>query len=207
MNTTRNWIASAVVAFITVTVHAHPGGLDTQGCHRNRQTGDYHCHRSSSGGTTESPDKRNPDTSRKPTGTDRRITGMASVIDGDTIEIHGKRIRLFGIDAPESRQTCQRNGKPEPCGRKAAHALANLIDRKTVTCDPKAQDRYGRIVAICYRNKLDINAWLVENGHALAYRKYSQRYLPNEKIAARNQSGIWSTRFQPPWDWRRRPKN
>ncbi len=103
------------------------------------------------------------------------IAGAASVIDGDTIEIHGQRIRLHGIDAPESSQTClDAGGRTWRCGQQAALALQDLIGRRTVTCDERDVDRYGRIVGRCLVGTLDINEWLVAQGLALAYRRYSR---------------------------------
>ncbi len=75
------------------------------------------------------------------------VAGVASVIDGDTIEVHGQRIRLHGIDAPESRQLCRLNGKPWQCGKDAANALAEKIGRRPIVCEERDRDRYGRIVA------------------------------------------------------------
>ena len=106
------------------------------------------------------------------------LTGVASIIDGDTLEIHGKRIRLHGIDTPESRQTCLDSaGKPWRCGQKAALALADRVGRRTVRCEGKKHDRYKRLIAVCYQDKIDLNAWLVSEGWAVAYRKYSEDYV------------------------------
>ena len=77
------------------------------------------------------------------------IVGVASVIDGDTLEIHGQRIRLHGIDAPESRQFCEKNGKKYRCGQQAALALADKVGRATIRCEQRDIDRYKRIVAVC----------------------------------------------------------
>lgn len=88
------------------------------------------------------------------------IVGQASVIDGDTIEIHGARIRLFGIDAPEGGQTCTAQGKAFACGRRAAFALADKIGRQVVECQPKDRDRYGRVVAVCRVGGEDVNGWM-----------------------------------------------
>ena len=132
-----------------------------------------------------------------------KIVGQASVIDGDTIEIHGTRIRLFGIDAPEGGQTCTANGKLFRCGQQAAFALADMIGNKTVECRPKDSDRYGRIVAVCLAGGQNLNAWMVANGYALAYRYYSTDYVGQEEQAARSKLGMWRGEFIPPWEWRR----
>lgn len=130
------------------------------------------------------------------------VTGRASVIDGDTIEIHDQRIRLHGIDAPESDQRCQRDGKAVRCGQQAALALDEMIAQKTVTCTQRDIDQYGRIVAVCRAGMTDLNAWMVEQGHAMAYREYSTAYVGEEQSARENERGIWATDFIPPWDWR-----
>ena len=89
------------------------------------------------------------------------MAGVASVIDGDTLEIHGQRIRLHGIDASESRQLCRLDGKPWPCGRDAANALAEKIARRYVTCEDLGRDRYKRIVARCTVAGEDLGEWMV----------------------------------------------
>ena len=133
------------------------------------------------------------------------IAGVASVIDGDTIEIHGRRIRLHGIDAPESRQTClDANGAAWRCGQQAALALQDLIGRRTVTCDERDVDRYGRVIGRCLVGDLDINEWLVAQGLALAYRHYSMDYVPAEIEARAAGRGMWAGTFEPPWQWRHR---
>src|SRR5262245_4241013 len=128
------------------------------------------------------------------------IMGQATVIDGDTIEIHGTRIRLYGIDAPEAAQTCQTaGGKEYRCGQQVALALAEFIGRHTVTCLPRGKS-YERIVAVCVANGEDLSSWLVSNGLALAYRKYSLDYADYELKAAKLGRGIWSGEFVAPWD-------
>ena len=131
------------------------------------------------------------------------IAGRASVIDGDTIEIYGQRIRLHGIDAPESGQFCTVRGKRTRCGRNAAIALAGKIGNRTVSCEPKDHDRYNRIVAVCRAGGEDLNAWMVAEGWALAYRRYSLDYIGQEDIASRSKVGIWQGEFIAPWNWRR----
>jgi endonuclease YncB( thermonuclease family) len=125
------------------------------------------------------------------------------VIDGDTLEIHGQRIRLHGIDAPEGAQPCYRNGESWPCARRAAFALADRIGNRAVSCEPRDRDRYGRIVAVCLAGGENLNAWMVRQGWALAYRRYSEDYVADEGAARRERAGMWSGTFTPPWEWRR----
>jgi endonuclease YncB( thermonuclease family) len=115
------------------------------------------------------------------------ITGTASVIDGDTIEIHGTRIRLFGIDAPESDQSCTIQGKAWPIGHRAAFALSDKVGRQTVECRPRDKERFG--LTVCFVGGADINAWMVAEGWALAYRQYSNDYVDQERTAANSNAG------------------
>lgn len=132
------------------------------------------------------------------------FAGQASVIDGDTLEIHGRRVRLHGIDAPEAAQLCQnRDGKDYRCGQQAALALADLIDRRPVACEQRDIDRYGRIVAVCTVAGTDVGAWLMAQGLALAYRKYSTAYVEQEAAARAARIGIWRGSFVAPWEWRK----
>ncbi|MFQ6018758.1 MAG: thermonuclease family protein [Kiloniellaceae bacterium] len=131
------------------------------------------------------------------------FAGTASVIDGDTLEIHGQRIRLHGIDAPESRQMCLAEGVRWRCGQKGALRLAEKIGRSTVTCEKRDTDRYGRTVAICYVRGEDLNHWMVINGWALAYQRYSKKYVDEERAAQASRLGLWRGQFVPPWEWRR----
>jgi endonuclease YncB( thermonuclease family) len=130
------------------------------------------------------------------------LVGQASVIDGDTIEIHGQRIRLFGIDAPEHDQLCEAGGAQYRCGQQASLALADRIGKQTVDCVPHDVDQYGRVVAVCSARGEDLNAWMVSQGWALAYRHYSTAYVPDEDVAHMAGAGIWRGTFDAPWDWR-----
>ncbi len=131
------------------------------------------------------------------------VAGVAAVIDGDTIEVHGQRIRLHGIDAPESRQLCHLDGKPWQCGKDAANALADKIARRPVTCEDLGRDRYKRIIARCTVAGEDLGEWMVQQGLALAYRRYSGDYVDEEADAQAARRGIWAGEFVKPWEWRR----
>jgi endonuclease YncB( thermonuclease family) len=136
------------------------------------------------------------------------IVGRASVIDGDTIEIHGQRIRLHGVDAPEKGQPCFRgDGSVWRCGQQSALALSDFLGSSPVSCKQVDMDRYGRIVADCYVRGEDIQEWLVGAGWAMAYRRYSSAYVGAEQSAKNAKLGIWSGTLQPPWEWRRQRRN
>jgi len=141
------------------------------------------------------------------------IIGKANVTDGDTIKINDQKIRLFGIDAPETKQFCKEvylsflifNFKRDyKCGEKSTNALKKKIKNKKIRCliqDKK--DRYKRNIGICYLKRQDINSWLVKNGYAIAYRRYSKKYIIDEQYAEDNKLGIWQGTFMEPEKWRR----
>lgn len=136
------------------------------------------------------------------------IVGRATVIDGDTIEIHGERIRLWGIDALESDQLCRDDdSKHYQCGRLAANALAALFTTiaRPVTCAPTGRDQYGRTVAVCFLGEPgpDIGKWLVANGFALDWPQYSKgQYAEEQHGAEKAERGIWRGSFVEPWKYR-----
>ena len=129
------------------------------------------------------------------------VSGIARVLDGDTIEIGTVRVRLWGVDAPEGRQECLAQGRPWPCGRRATQALADRIDGRRVVCEER--DRDGRIVAVCMHRGNDVNAWLVREGWALAFRRFTRAYVDEEAAARSARRGLWRGDFVRPWDWRR----
>ena len=140
------------------------------------------------------------------------ISGIAKVIDGDTIRIDKKKIRLFGIDAPEKKQQCRRSslsisfltfGKDYPCGQISADRLRKKINDKLVVCKYSSKDRYKRFIAECFLNKTNINAWMVQTGHAVAYKKYSKKFVAQEIFAKKEKLGLWSGTFEMPWNWRK----
>lgn len=134
------------------------------------------------------------------------ITGRASVIDGDTIEIQGQRVRLHGIDAPESAQICNRaNGAGYRCGKEAAFALDSFLAASRPTrCVEMDRDRYKRVVAECFRaDGVNVNAWMVRQGHAVDWARYSKgRYGGEQAEAQREALGVWSGPFEIPCAYR-----
>lgn len=134
------------------------------------------------------------------------IAGVASVIDGDTIEVHGQRVRFNGIDAPESSQYCDdAKGFEYPCGRRSAEALDGFLAASTpVQCAFITWDRYGRFVGDCTRaDGASAASWMVEHGQALDWPKYSNgAYATQQAKAKATKLGLWVGSFQAPWDWR-----
>ena len=131
------------------------------------------------------------------------IEGPAGVIDGDTLDVAGERVRLHGIDAPEKDQTCTIQGSQWACGIAAWGRLVQLLAGQVVSCDRRDVDQYGRTVGVCQAGGEDINARMVAEGWALAYRAFSLDYVPQEDAARTAGLGLWQGDFVPPWDWRR----
>lgn len=136
-----------------------------------------------------------------------RLVGKASVVDGDTIEIQGTRIRLNGIDAPEVNQPCQEGSSIVRCGVRAARFLDERLRTSTVRCDFVEWDKYGRFVGNCQTNEgVDVAAMLVSNGHALDWPHYSGGRYRAEQLAAKALGkGIWAGSFEEPWAYREKP--
>ena len=205
-----------VVVLTATPAFAHPARTAADGCHFCRTNcdkwgevaGERHCHGQPSrvrqnGQSPAHPPQAAADPSRK---IPVEILGsVPRIVDADTLEVAGQKVRLQGIDAPESGQSCrQAGGQRYPCGDHATQALQTRIGPDAVTCTIEGRDRYLRALGICYAaDGTDLNGWLVRQGHALAYRKYSTTYVPQEDQAKAAQAGLWAGAFVPPWDWRR----
>ena len=132
------------------------------------------------------------------------LSGVPIITDGDTIKIINKRIRLHGIDAPEKKQICIKNTKEYSCGKEATDALAKKIDGSRVVCKVQDKlDRYKRYIGVCFVEAINLNQWMVRNGHAVAYRRYSKDYIKDEDYAKKNKLGLWSGDFINPEKWRK----
>ena len=125
------------------------------------------------------------------------------IVDGDTIHLNGKKIRFTGIDTPELKQTCVKEGAVNPCGVTAKKILIQKIGDNNVTCMTKGKDRYKRTLAECFVNNESLSSYLVRRGYAFAYRKYSKKFIKDEDYARIKKIGMWSMKFEYPWDYRK----
>ena len=126
------------------------------------------------------------------------------ITDGDTIKINGEKIRFSGIDTPEMKQTCIENGLINPCGVTAKKILMDKISNNEVICISEGKDQYKRTLAECFVNDESLSSYLVRSGYAFAYRRYSKKFIADEEYAKFNKIGMWSMKFDYPWDWRRK---
>lgn len=132
------------------------------------------------------------------------IAGTASVIDADTLQIHDERIRLDGVDAPESHQRCKdAAGAFWRCGQVAANRLDAWIAGNPVSCVIHGREKWGRLLGTCTVRGESLQHWLVSNGYAIAYRQYSTAYVPAEQAAREAKAGLWAGTFVTPSEWRR----
>ena len=142
-----------------------------------------------------------------------KISGFAKIVDGDTIKINSKKIRLYGIDAPEKKQKCKKTyltisfmsfTKDYMCGELSTQKLIKKINKQKLNCNILDVDRYKRLIGECFKRNINLNSWMVSNGYAVAYRKYSKKYVTDEINAKNNKLGIWQGKFEMPWDYRRK---
>ena len=125
------------------------------------------------------------------------------VVDGDTIHLDGEKIRFIGIDTPELKQTCIKEGVINPCGVTAKVILIEKISNNKVDCISEGKDQYKRTLAECFVNNESLSSYLVRSGYAFAYRKYSKKFILDEDYAKANKIGMWSMVFDYPWDFRK----
>lgn len=131
-------------------------------------------------------------------------SGLARVVNGDTLWIGETEVRLWGIDAPELKQTCRTNkGREQRCGELARQSLERIVRGQTVTCKGDQRDGSGRLLAVCQVGPFDVNEQMVADGWALADRKNSQAYVRAESFAKARKEGLWRGTFQAPWAWRK----
>ena len=142
-----------------------------------------------------------------------KISGFAKIVDGDTIKINSKKIRLYGIDAPEKKQKCKKTyltisfmsfTKDYMCGEVSTQKLIKKINKQKLNCNIIDVDRYKRLIGECFKRNINLNSWMVSNGYAVAYRKYSKKYVSDEINAKNKKLGIWQGKFEMPWDYRRK---
>ena len=128
---------------------------------------------------------------------------IIKIVDGDTIHLNGEKIRFTGIDTPELKQTCIKEGIIDPCGVTAKEILIEKIADNKVECISEGKDQYKRTLAECFVNDESLSSYLVRSGYAFAYRKYSKKFIKDENYARLNKLGMWSMEFVYPWDFRR----
>lgn len=212
MNRTKLAVALVVALVGPSSVIAHDGDVDVLGCHQDRAIGSYHCHRGWLAGLSfpskaeaeraleaiAPPETPLPDIAPP----ENRIVGKPQVVDGNTLEFGGVRVRLFGMDAPDPGQTCTARGVEWRCGQDATFALAYETANHWVTCDERYRDQDDRVVAICMIGPYDLAERMVRKGWAVAFRPDSADYLSAEEVARKAGEGLWRGEFKAPSEWR-----
>ena len=147
--------------------------------------------------------------------TAEEISGIPKIIDGDTVHINNYKFRLEGIDAPEMKQQCKKESfkisstigfsfyKDYSCGKVSKAKLKAKINGSKIKCISTSKDRYKRYIATCFKGEINLNQWMVRNGYAIAYRRYSKKYVPDEDFAKENKLGLWQGKFMNPEKWRK----
>ena len=203
-----NVLSIFVLFFLSQSVDAlaHGGGLDGMGCHHNKKQGGYHCHQGQLAGQEflskgEALNALQASEEKQP----GPIEGSARVVDGDTIWIGKTKIRLWAIDAPETKQECHRKGVPWMCGEAATERLRAFIGSQPVSCEDRGMDRYKRMIGKCSVGSLDLGAEMVTSGMALPYWQYGGDYYQQAFREARGQGvGMFAGTFAEPWEWRKK---
>ena len=132
---------------------------------------------------------------------------IIKIVDGDTIHLNGEKIRFTGIDTPELKQTCLKEGTKDSCGVTAKQILIDKIGNNNVECISEGKDQYKRTLAECFVNNESLSSYLVRSGYAFAYRRYSKKFILDEDYARINKIGMWSMKFDYPWNYRKSKKN
>lgn len=136
------------------------------------------------------------------------LSGYATVIDGDTVVVSGKKIRMLGVDAPEKNQPCKLAGKAWYAGRDATAWLKSQAEGRVIYCSGDGRpDKYKRKLMTCFRDGLNLNAAVIANGWGYAYRRYSLRYVPEEEAAKSQKLGVWRGHCQFPEHYRHSNKS
>ena len=125
------------------------------------------------------------------------------VVDGDTIKIGDVKVRFSGIDAPEINQICVASEGKVACGKISRDILITKVTNNKISCTDEGKDFYGRVLGECFVNGESLSRYLVREGFAFAYRKYSDKFISDEEYAKSNRLGMWSMKFQYPWDYRK----
>ncbi len=145
----------------------------------------------------------------------KEIIGIPKIIDGDTVQIDNYKVRLEGIDAPEIKQQCKKEKlkissiigltfyKDYYCGEASKEKLSVKVKGSKIKCISSSKDRYKRYLATCFKGEINLNRWMVKNGHAVAYRRYSKNYIADEDFARKNKLGLWKGKFLNPEKWRK----
>ena len=145
----------------------------------------------------------------------QEIVGLPRIVDGDTIHIGEYKFRLEGIDAPEMKQQCKKESfkisstigfsfyKDYSCGKVSKAKLKAKINGSKIKCISTSKDRYKRYIATCFKGEINLNQWMVRNGYAIAYRRYSKKYVSDEDFAKEKKLGLWQGKFMNPEKWRK----
>jgi endonuclease YncB( thermonuclease family) len=175
-----------IILFLLTNINssAHQGGLNSDECHNNNKTREYHCHKDNS---------------------ERRKDGIR-IVDGDTIhfDFGNRKVRFNGIDAPEIGQVCIGKEGSFDCGYKVREILKDFIGSELPICKSEDVDNYSRELAECFVSGNSISKYLVRSGYAFAYRRYSKKFIQDESYAKENNLGLWETEFEYPWDHRKK---
>ena len=135
--------------------------------------------------------------------TNNLYASHVTVVDGDTIKLGDVKIRFSGIDAPEINQTCVASEGKVACGKISRDILITKVTNNKISCTDEGKDFYGRVLGECFVNGESLSRYLVREGFAFAYRKYSDKFILDEEYAKSNRLGMWSMKFQYPWEYRK----